>query len=522
EHYIPVRTAPTRDQQKQFELLPYKFVEPGFLIIQPEGKVTSRVDRITTMPPEWFRNLLTRTLAQPIQAAAKTPTLVNAWEQFAARQYTDALATLDQPVSNPTKTDQCEMQLLRGMANFRLGRHATAQSIWEATGESFPNHQLGWKAAAEAQGIGPFNRGFEVFTPLSEKAMLAGVESVGSAAPSATFEESELWTRGVEFLLGMQGEDGGFTDCDYDFGGIDSMPNVHVAVTSLAAMALVQASQRQSLPESTRMRAKQAVEKAIAYCMNEANIAKADRDEILWAYAYRLRLVSRCLQLPEDSFDIDRESLLESHKTAVTALENVQSRGGGWYHEYNNPFVTATALVALHEAKMAGAEVDATKIDKGLKSLLSDRFANGAYPYSSNRRPKATPNEGTARDVAASAGRMPLCELSLFHWGKSNADNLASAVERSLAFQENLDVAYKYDNHTSTLAYGGFFFWYDMRARSESINAVGDEAKLAKFKSQHKTLLLALPEIDGCFVDSHELGRVYGTAMGLLSLSNCE
>jgi hypothetical protein len=25
-----------------------------------------------------------------------------------------------------------------------------------------------------------------------------------------------------------------------------------------------------------------------------------------------------------------------------------------------------------------------------------------------------------------------------------------------------------------------------------------------------------LPEIDGCFVDSHELGKTYGTAMGLL------
>ena len=27
---------------------------------------------------------------------------------------------------------------------------------------------------------------------------------------------------------------------------------------------------------------------------------------------------------------------------------------------------------------------------------------------------------------------------------------------------------------------------------------------------------LNLPEIDGCFVDSHELGRAYGTAMALL------
>jgi hypothetical protein len=27
---------------------------------------------------------------------------------------------------------------------------------------------------------------------------------------------------------------------------------------------------------------------------------------------------------------------------------------------------------------------------------------------------------------------------------------------------------------------------------------------------------MELPEFDGCFVDSHELGRCYGTAMALL------
>jgi len=34
--------------------------------------------------------------------------------------------------------------------------------------------------------------------------------------------------------------------------------------------------------------------------------------------------------------------------------------------------------------------------------------------------------------------------------------------------------------------------------------------------------VLAIPEIDGCFVDSHEIGRSYGTAMALMCLSGCE
>ncbi|MGI9458190.1 MAG: hypothetical protein ACR2NU_16620, partial [Aeoliella sp.] len=143
-----------------------------------------------------------------------------------------------------------------------------------------------------------------------------------------------------------------------------------------------------------------------------------------------------------------------------------------------------------------------------------------AYPYSSSRRPGK--KQGTARDIAASAGRMPVCELGLLLWGKSTSDALTSAARRSLDHHEHLDVALKYDDHTSRMAYGGFFFWYDMRGRSEAIKHIEDKAVRESLKAAHKQLILALPELDGCFVDSHELGRVYGTAMALLSLANCE
>jgi hypothetical protein len=34
-------------------------------------------------------------------------------------------------------------------------------------------------------------------------------------------------------------------------------------------------------------------------------------------------------------------------------------------------------------------------------------------------------------------------------------------------------------------------------------------------------LLQQIPELDGSHLDSHELGRSYGTAMALLTLANC-
>jgi hypothetical protein len=83
-----------------------------------------------------------------------------------------------------------------------------------------------------------------------------------------------------------------------------------------------------------------------------------------------------------------------------------------------------------------------------------------------------------------------------------------------------LERALKYDDHTTTFAYGGFFFWYDMQARSEAIGMLAPGPERDGYAQRQRELVLALPEIDGCFVDSHELGRCYGTAMGLLSLGS--
>ena len=55
----------------------------------------------------------------------------------------------------------------------------------------------------------------------------------------------------------------------------------------------------------------------------------------------------------------------------------------------------------------------------------------------------------------------------------------------------------------------------------EAIGKIKDEALRKKMAKQQRDIIMALPEIDGCFVDSHELGRVYGTAMALLSLADC-
>ena len=81
---------------------------------------------------------------------------------------------------------------------------------------------------------------------------------------------------------------------------------------------------------------------------------------------------------------------------------------------------------------------------------------------------------------------MPLCELGLWQWGGSDDQRLQFALNASFENHKHLAVSYKYDNHTDTMAYGGFFFWYDMRSRAEALNFMSDNKLRSEYASQHR------------------------------------
>ena len=517
QRFIPVRQPPTRKQQSKYDLVPYKFIEPGFLIVKPDGEQVLKVDRLTTFHVDWLRKLLSQHGGAPADSIKRSATL----ERFSKGDYLGLVSELKTKFQS--EQSNSEDGLIYGMSLFRLGQHAQATKVWQQTSQRFGNEPLGWKAAAEAETIGPFVRGFEIHRQLPEGAYQ--FDSIkGSAAPENVYSPADVRARGIEFLLGMQNQDGGFRDSDYDYGGTDSLPNVHVAVTALAGTAMVQELARDGasvVKGEARKKVGAAIKSAIGFVTDQTRINQVDRDEILWAYAFRLRFLIQVKKLGPtigEEVGIPPATLDQHISKAVDSLESVQSRRGSWYHEYNNPFVTATALLALFEAHDAGATVDSTKVKKGVASLARDRFGNGAFPYASSRGRGNHSSDGSKREIAESAGRMPLCELGLRYWGKSSDEALVDAIKISFRGQANLDRSFKYDDHTSTFHYGGFFFWYDMRARSEAISRVKDAAAKAEFISRQRAIIMGLPEIDGCFVDSHELGRVYGTSMALLSL----
>jgi hypothetical protein len=510
-HFVPVAEVARGELQKRFELQRMVFLEPGYLVLDGDGNVKAKLDQLTTFHPEWFEAPLRRLVKVPAEGFPGAAALREAWDSYRAGDRARAVALADALLAKkPADEVAAEAHWLAGAALCRDNRRKEAVARWEQLAAQFPEQPLAWKAAMEAEDHGPFVHGFEDYLPLPAT-VLQNDPKDGSRA-GGVYTEAELWQRSVAFLLAMDDGEGLVRDSIYDFGGTDGLPNVYAAVTCLAGQALLAAERRMKagtlvLPAAEAKRLASMLDRVHTNAVDSAWLALSDQDEILWARAYALRFqVAWSKQRTADAAGAP------ALQRAVSALLALQPETGVWFHEYGNPFAIATALQALHDGKQAGGDVDAAKIDKGLRALLMNRTDEGAFTYGHTRsgKPRAS--------IESAAGRMPLCELALFLFGQSDQAKLQSSVEAGFRFHRRLAAVRKYDDHADELHYGGFFFWFDMLGRAEATMLLGDAESKKKLAAQQRQLVLDLPEFDGCFVDSHELGRAYGTAMALLCL----
>lgn len=514
EHFIPVKQIGGGDDlSKELQLAHGKFIEPGYVVLDGDGKVRLRVDQITTFHPQWFEAPLRRVVKQPIERFPCSAAVAEHWQAY--RSGADRFAFVQ---IVPMKAGEAvaagirpEFFWLTGVRHFRSGQRKEAERVWKYLADNYPRSPWAWKAALEIEGHGPFVHGFEVYGALDDKVVNSDPHD-GTRAPVGTFTEQQLWQHSVAFLAGTHDDDGVYRDSTYDFGGTDGLPNVHAAVTCLAGEALLAAMTRAGkgeleLSKPLVQKVETLLLKMRENAMQSDWLALSDRDEIIWARAYALRFL-RAWQLHRSN---DKEAVAPGVRRGVAALIALQPETGAWFHEYGNPFAIATALQALHGAKAQGFDVPQDNLDKGLKALAFNRTGEGAFSYGQTR-----PGRKPRANLKGAAGRMPLCELGLYLFGASSQEKLLAAVEAGDRHHKLLAAVRKYDDHADRLGYGGFFFWFDMLGRAEAIAELKDDAKRKQLAAAQHKLIMDLPEFDGCFVDSHELGRCYGTAMALL------
>ena len=538
--FVLLKRRPSRQEAKRYSLRPFEFIEPGFAVLDATGKLVDRAHGISTFSPAWFARRLAPRIAHAEGKLASDDALAKnkaAWlrrarllgdpehareviresggvrgpeaaVQFALLWLGDGDVARARKALEGVKTSRA--RFVSAVCDFYEGQHDKARAGWRQLAKD-ESGAIAWRAAAEAEGFGPIARGFYSYRDLPRDLTSAKLESLsGTTVPRKVSDVPLMRDRSVKFLLSMQNERGGFEDSNYDFGGLDSLPNVYVAVTALCCEALLASR------DIDQVACDEAVRRGLAYVVDPNRRNEEDKDEWIWARAYAIELLAAVLESRVQIQGWPRERLSRELGAIAQDILTRQQSSGAFRHEYANPFATASTLLALKRATAFGIKLPEPQIERALASLERCRTSRGAFSYGQVRRGKARAS------VVASAGRMPLCESALFSWGKGSAERLGVALDAAFEHHNELEKTRKYDDHAGRYAYGGFFFWYDMLARSRAMHRFPSSfaERVAKWRKKQLETVVAISEIDACFVDSHELGKCYGTAMALLCLAS--
>ena len=516
DHFVPLRLSLSRLLRQGYEevavasraeakalgerygLKRLGFVEPGFLILDPKGDVVFSLDKLNTYNAGWMHRRMKafvegkgKGLVASAPAAGEEGPLAPARKALAEGRIADALKRFR---TEGKRTS--EARYFEGVCLHMLGRTSDGDAAWKMAAKG--KDTWASKAEIELARWGPFMHGFEDYRNWPERSLARIEKARDLRVPTSEEDIPHLADSSLRILLSMQRENGSWNDSRYDFGGLDSMPNVHVAVTAIVARALL--NWRDRNPRAVDA----AIERALPYLLDEKNTNPKDSDELVWAHTYRILFLAR---LAETSL---RHAPRAKKKMGqlVKLLEKSQGKNGSFHHEYANPFATAAAVYALNTARKAGVTVHRKVFERAAKALAVTRGKNAAFVYG-QRKPR-----GDGPDLHGAAGRSPLCELAMMLAKASDGEKLAAIIDRSMKYYGNLEAVRHYDDHTDRYANGGFFFWFDMEGWAQAIEAA-PAPRRAAWKAAMRKIVLDIHQADGGWLDSHELGKSYGTAMAL-------
>jgi tetratricopeptide (TPR) repeat protein len=327
--------------------------------------------------------------------------------------------------------------------------------------------------------------------------------------PGERLPITDIVDRSVRFLLEQQRDDGGWNDARYAYCPDKRItPNVWVAVSSLACQALLR--QKARAPESLHETIDDAIRRGEKYLLDPTHMNRGKNEDV-YSDAYRLMyLATRHRQLEDETH---RRKLRLHMRSIIKDAESRQAESGFWAHEYGNAFCTAAMVQGLVAAKECGVKIPQPVLDSAETALLAARFEDGSFSYGGAAR-------GTSRGdgLKNASTRMPMAEGALLSLGASDDKRMQFAFDTFWKFYDRIEGVRRTDFHSDGQI-AGFMFFHALYHTSEAISLL----PAGQRSEHHQRLLdhvLGYPEMDGTFMDSHEVGRSYGTAMALLVIAN--
>jgi len=342
--------------------------------------------------------------------------------------------------------------------------------------------------------------------------------------------------RGIEFLLARQNPNGSWGSA-HQTKGLNiyaPIPGAHHAyrmgVTALCVQALIETGGQSSPAVS------QAIDRGEAWIMENLPLLRRATPEAVynnWGHAYSIQtLVAMLHRKPDDAERV--EHIKKLIRQQIEMLGRYECVDGGWaYYDLvahtqkpSGPtmsFVTATALVALHDAKIAGIELPSPLVDRAIESIRRQRKSDFSYLYGEHL--KDFPMQPINRP-GGSLGRSQACNLAMRLWGDDTVTDevLKTWLDRLFARNGWLDMARKRPiPHESWFQVAAYFFYYGHYYAALCI----DQLPLAdrpEYQDHLAEILLHLQEKDGSWWDFplYDYHQQYGTAFALMTLNRCK
>ncbi|NLX57065.1 MAG: hypothetical protein GXY58_18305 [Planctomycetaceae bacterium] len=361
---------------------------------------------------------------------------------------------------------------------------------------------------------------------------------VPTLAPVAMPEEAaiqEAIERGVQFLLADQNPDGswGTPERTKGLNVYAPVPGAHhafrTAVTAMCISALIEV-------RSDRAEVPAAIDRGEQWLFaNLPVLRRADEVAIynVWGHGYAIhalvQMFRRHAGQPEK-----QQQILELLRTQYDYLERYESVDGGWgYYDFrvgsqkpatdSTSFLSATVLVAFHEAQQIGAPPPEKLTQRALASLYRQQKPDFSYLYGEYM--KYQPMQLINRP-AGSLGRSQACNLALRIWGDQRITDevLKTWLHRLFARNGWLSIGRKRPiPHESWFQVAGYFYYYGHYYAALCIEQLPADEQ-GEFQAHLATVLLSLQEKDGSWWDYplYNYHQQYGTAFALMSLRRCQ
>ena len=371
---------------------------------------------------------------------------------------------------------------------------------------------------------------FAVAGPLA--ARVAAQEAPNLAVtvpPAARVSVTQAIEDGAAFLVEHQNANGSFGHhtSGRDYEVMADVPGSHqafrVATTALCWMAL------RDLPVPSAA-SEAAAQRALAWLVDHVRVKRANGVEMynVWAFGYGLRALAQALRT--EAPGADPQAIRAAADSLVKALAVYRVPDGGWgYYDFNAQtyqpsgasmsFTTATILIALHEAELAGVEVPDELVEPAVKNLRACRKSDGSYLYGFYLRYR--PNMPVNRPQG-SAMRTPACNLALRLYGAElSDDDLRTGLEHVIGHHRYaIAGVHRPIPHESWFQVSGYFYLYGHQYAALCLELLDDQDR-SRWWPPLTEAILKTRQPDGSFWDYPLYGyhKFYGTAYALIALA---